>query len=154
MPKQKRTILLIDSDPADRSRWLEDLRLDNLFNWSIVEAGRVTDLALNRSEGRGDCILTVSAAGPDRSLVALRDMMGNDCPPIIVIAETDDEAVMASLIESGAQECLDRRTISPAGLHGAINRVIERTARQRLLYDRRLQIEEQQLLLEARQVEL
>ncbi|HKX30960.1 MAG TPA: ATP-binding protein [Blastocatellia bacterium] len=161
MPQQKRNILLIDDDPADRARWREALQLDGLFDWSIVEVEE--DAVIRASPGRlpgrienqFDAILMVSRpTGAYELLAALREEFGGDCPPTLVLTETDDNVMMAQLIGSGAQECLDRQALSPPGLHGGLNRVIERAARQRLLYDRRRQIEEQNLLLEARRIEL
>ncbi|MCI0336494.1 MAG: ATP-binding protein [Acidobacteria bacterium] len=142
MPKENRSILLVNDNPAESLLWRQYLQQDDNFDWSFVAETSAAKAAKSLARRRPDCILV---AGSPSALKETFAVFGEEIksPQMAVIAITDSrDEVMMWLNGSGAHEWLNRRAVSPDGLCQTVRHVVEMTRMQKLADEQCRQIEE------------
>jgi signal transduction histidine kinase/ActR/RegA family two-component response regulator len=147
MPKEKRTILLVNKNKTDRPPWREYLETDDEIDWSFIEEESAAKAATSCLRIRPDCLLvTGTPSGINDVLAALQESI--DQIPVIAITDSDgDETLRAIGREVG--ECLNRKAVSSGVLRRTVSRAIEMTRMQCLIEQQARQIEELNLRLET-----
>jgi len=152
MPKQKRTILLVNKNKTDRPPWREYLETDDEIDWSFIEEESPAKAATSCLRIRPDCLLVSGTpSGINDALAALQESI--DQIPVIAITDSGgDETLGAIGREVG--ECLNREAVSSGVLRRTVSRAIEMTRMQCLIEQQARQIEElnQRLETERRQM--
>jgi PAS domain S-box-containing protein len=134
MSKQKRTILLIDDNSANRLLWRNYLEPDVNFGWSLIEETSAARAIKTHIRCNPDCIIIAGTpSAVNEAIEVLRDVIKAEKMPIVALTDSDEDAVIEELIGNGAQECLNRNTVSPGRLRRTVNRVMEMTALERLV---------------------
>jgi PAS domain S-box-containing protein len=134
MSKRKRTILLIDDNPANRLLWRNYLEQDINCEWSLIEENSAAKAIKSHIRRNPDCILIAGTpSGINEAMATLHDVVKAAKMPIVALTDSDEDAVIEELIGNGAQECLNRNTLSPGRLRRAVNRVMEMTNLERLV---------------------
>jgi len=124
-------ILIIDANPLDRAEIRRLLLTDSTHQRRIIEADCGHEgirLAFGRRGRPLDCIL-LSCNLPDMDTIAvLEALCGNDLTPIRpVVAVTDSCPVSASiLLQTGAQDCIERNMLTLEALTRCIDNAISR----------------------------
>lgn len=146
-----RTILIVDDSPEDRELYRRYLLRDQDYSYTFLEASLGQQGLELWQQYPVDAVL-LDYRLPDLDglefLAQLQSSMHQPCLPIIMVTGQGNEAIAVQSMKVGAQDYLVKEQITPAGLHLAINGVIE-TVQLRLQLQQR--IEREQLVAQITQ---
>lgn len=153
---QQRTVLIVDDTPEDRHVYRRYMLMDEEWRYRVLEAGTGEEAVALCREEQPDCILLdyrlPGANGLEvlAALTALAGERGEAVCPVVMLTAEEYTTVAVAAIKAGAQDYLDKTTLTPVDLLHAINNAIERVAlRRENELQRRALIEQNHKLEEA-----
>jgi signal transduction histidine kinase/CheY-like chemotaxis protein len=147
MPKEKRTVLLVNKNSTEHLPWREYLETDEEIDWSFIEEESAATAANSCLRLRPDCLLvTGTPSGINDVLSALQKSI--EQIPVIAITDSGGDELLRG-IGREVGECLNREAVSSAVLRRTVSRAIEMTRMQCLIEQQARQIEELNLRLET-----
>ncbi len=149
--KHQRVVIIIDDTPEDRQVYRRYLLKDEDWRYEILEAETGgAAIALCR-ETRPDCVLLDYRLPDFNGLEVLASLAGGRqesiCPVVMLTAE-EDIAVAVTALKSGAQDYLNKTTLTAVDLLHAVNNAIERVALRRENERQRRELADQNRKLE------
>jgi len=151
--KPQRTVLIVDDTVEDRYIYRRYLVQDEEWRYRVLETETGEEaLALCR-ESQPDCILLDYRLPNLNGLEVLAALAGDYeeaiCPVVMLTAE-EDIAVAVAALKSGAQDYLNKNTLTAVDLTHAVNNAVERVAlRRENAGQRRALLEQNRKLEEA-----
>src|SRR5215813_7979562 len=146
-----RTVLIVDDFQEDRRVYQRHLLQDEEWRYKMIEAATGEEAIALFREARPDCVL-LDYRLPDingMEVLAAIDDCDGVCPVVMLTAE-EDIAVAVEALKSGAQDYLNKNTLTAIDLLHAVNRAIERVAlRRENAAQRRALLEQNRKLEEA-----
>jgi len=146
-----RTVLIVDDFQEDRRVYQRHLLQDEEWRYKMIEAATGEEAIALFREARPDCVL-LDYRLPDingMEVLAAIDDCDGVCPVVMLTAE-EDIAVAVEALKSGAQDYLNKNTLTAIDLLHAVNRAIERVAlRRENAAQRRALLEQNRQLEEA-----
>lgn len=134
MTKKKRRILIIEDNPLDRRLIGQYLGLDDEYENGLLEASNADDGLNFCRTTHVDCVvldLKLPGIGGLDFITELSRLFKGVYWPIVVLTGEGDEETAVEAMKRGAQDYLQKATLSPDRLIRAINNAIERIAYQR-----------------------
>ncbi|HKE05740.1 MAG TPA: PAS domain S-box protein, partial [Blastocatellia bacterium] len=149
--ERQRTVLIVDDFQEDRRVYQRYLLQDEEWRYKMIEAATGEEAIALFREARPDCVL-LDYRLPDingMEVLAAIDDCDGVCPVVMLTAE-EDIAVAVEALKSGAQDYLNKNTLTAIDLLHAVNRAIERVAlRRENAAQRRALLEQNRQLEEA-----
>src|SRR5215813_2679356 len=146
-----RTVLIVDDFQEDRRVYQRHLLQDEEWRYKMIEAATGEEAIALFREARPDCVL-LDYRLPDingMEVLAAIDDCDGVCPVVMLTAE-EDIAVAVEALKSGAQDYLNKNTLTAIDLLHAVNRALERVAlRRENAGQRRALLEQNRKLEEA-----
>ncbi|WP_373530200.1 response regulator, partial [Nostoc sp.] len=139
MPKQHRTILIVDDFPPDRELYRRYLQADVENDYTVLEAQSSEEgLNLCGVQPVDGIILDFSLPDLDglEFLAALKKMQLGFCPSVIMITGQGNETVAAKAIKNGAEDYLVKDRITPLMLQVVVGSAIASSKLQHQLQQR------------------
>src|SRR5262245_7412975 len=127
-----RTVLIVDDFQEDRRVYQRHILQDEEWRYKTIEAATGEEAIALFREARPDCVL-LDYRLPDingMEVLAAIDDCDGVCPVVMLTAE-EDIAVAVSALKSGAQDYLNKNTLTAIDMLQAVNRAIERVAMRR-----------------------
>lgn len=146
-----RTILIVDDSPEDRELYRRYLRRDEEYSYTVLEAtlGRQ---GLELWQQHPVDVVLLDYRLPDLDglefLAQVQSSLSQPYLPVIMVTGQGNEVIAVQAMKAGAQDYLVKEQITPAGLHLAVNGVIE-TVQLHLQLQQR--IEREQLIAQISQ---
>src|SRR5262249_1289681 len=149
--KPQRTVLIVDDTTEDRCVYRRYLLQDEEWRYRVLEAETGAEaLALCR-ESQPDCIL-LDYRLPDLNGLEVLVALTRDCEeaicPVVMLTGEEDIAVAVAALKSGAQDYLNKNTLTAVDLIHAVNNAVERVALRRENERQRRELLEQNHKLE------
>ena len=128
MSQRSRIVLLVDDSSEDRELYRRYLLRDQVYSYTILEAGLGQQGLELWQQHQPDAVL-LDYRLPDLDglefLAQLCPPTQQPCLPIIVVTGQGNEAIAVQAIKAGAQDYLVKGQITPHRLHLAVNGAIE-----------------------------
>jgi len=121
------TLLLVEDNPADADLIKEYLEEDQNFNYTVIEAGTLTE-ALGLLAQKSIDVVLLDLSLPDSSgLDTVRTLLV-DFPQIVLVVLTGlkDHQIALQAVRFGAQDYLEKDQLTPLLLHRSVSYAIER----------------------------
>jgi len=149
--KPQRTVLIVDDTIEDRYIYRRYLLKDEEWRYRVLEAETGEEaLALCR-ESQPDCIL-LDYRLPNLNGLEVLAALAGDCEeaicPVVMLTAEEDIAVAVAALKLGAQDYLNKNTLTAVDLTHAVNNAVERVALRRENAGQRRAILEQNRKLE------
>lgn len=121
MSRQSLKILIVDNLLEDRAKLRGFLESDETGDYQVLEAETAANAARTGAAENPDCVLL-----GQNLLMNLPDISGGRSPrfPVIILLETDDEAVALKAAEEGAQDYLVKSNLTAAALSRSVRDAI------------------------------
>src|SRR5262245_5556969 len=151
--ERQRTVLIVDDFQEDRRVYQRYFLQDEEWRYKTLEAGTGEEAIALFRESRPDCVL-LDYRLPDMNGMEVLAAIAGDCDeavcPVVMLTAEEDIAVAVSALKSGAQDYLNKNTLTAIDLLHAVNRAIERVAlRRENAAQRRALLEQNRKLEEA-----
>lgn len=134
MTQSQRTVLIVDDFPQDRETFRRYLSSDPDVAYTILEAESAEDgLTLCQLQQLDGVLLDFLLPDLDglQFLARLKAIVGDRCPPIVMISGQADASVAVQAIKGGAEDYLVKSRITATDLRSTLKSAIE-NARLRL----------------------
>ncbi|MGE3438902.1 MAG: response regulator [Blastocatellales bacterium] len=149
--RPQRTVLIVDDTPEDRHVYHRYLLKDAEWRYRVLEAGTGEEAVAMFREAQPDCIL-LDYRLPDINGLEVLAALAVECEgaicPVVALTAEEDVAVAVAALKAGAQDYLNKATLTPVDLIHAVNNAIERVALRRENERQRRALVEQNLKLE------
>ncbi|HKQ73867.1 MAG TPA: response regulator [Blastocatellia bacterium] len=149
--ERQRTVLIVDDFPEDRRVYQRYFLKDEERRYKTLEAGTGEEAIAIFRESRPDCVL-LDYRLPDLNGMEVLAAIAGDCDeavcPVVMLTAEEDIAVAVEALKSGAQDYLNKNTLTAIELLHSVNRAIERVALRRENADQRRALLEQNRKLE------
>lgn len=128
MTQSQRTVLIVDDFPQDREMYRRYLSSDPEVEYTILEAESAeAGLTVCQLQSLDGILLDFLLPDLDgvQFLTRLKAIVGDRCPPIVMISEHGDATIAVRAIKSGADDYLVKGRITPAALRSTLRSAIE-----------------------------
>ncbi len=151
--ERQRTVLIVDDYPEDRRVYQRYFLQDNEWRYKTIEAATGEEAIALFRESKPDCVL-LDYRLPDLNgmevLAAIAESSEEAICPVVMLTGEEDIAVAIEALKAGAQDYLNKNSLTAIGLSHSVNRAIERvTLRRENAVQRRTLIEQNRKLEEA-----
>ncbi len=133
---ERRTLLIVDANAADRAVVARDLRRDTGFEYHVVEAASIAEARARNAEAAPDCIVLGDRLEDGRAIDFLHSIRGDGTRlprPTVIFTGTGDHEQAVELMKAGAQDYLVRSDPAADAIRLAVNNAIYRVQAEQSL---------------------
>ncbi len=124
-------LLIIDSNPVDRQRYLRFLQIDDKHEYMVVEAATAVEGARLLTEEFYDCVVMEYALPGVDGLTVLKSVHesadGALDSPVVMITGQGSEAIAVEAMKLGVSDYLTKSVMTAEAFERAVSRAIERS---------------------------
>jgi len=150
--ERQRTVLIVDDFPEDRRVYQRYFLQDEESRYKTLEAGTGEEAISLFRKSKPDCVL-LDYRLPDLNGMEVLAAIAGDCDegvcPVVMLTAEEDIAVAVGALKSGAQDYLNKNTLTAIDLLHSVNKAVERVALRRENAGQRRALLEQNRKLEA-----
>src|SRR5262245_18781544 len=132
--ERQRTVLIVDDFQEDRRVYQRYFLQDEEWRYKTLEAGTGEEAIALFRESRPDCVL-LDYRLPDLNGMEVLAAIAEDCDeevcPVVMLTAEEDIALAGEALKSGAQDFLNKNTLTAIDLLRSVNRAVERVTLRR-----------------------
>lgn len=137
-------LLLLDDNPVDRENYRRLLQRAKVANYEFVEKNSVAGALAFVEKHKPDCILLDYQLHDGTGLIFLEQLQkigGTRRFPVVMLTGTGNQSIAVQAMKSGAQDYLEKESVTADALHRTIETAIYKAKTERLLDEQRAELE-------------